>query len=145
MEKKFSGLLFDNLTDKEYEDLRKMKRRRKFSQYKIIITSDRCDYDNLSELADNPELGKRVGTFYFSNPNELELILKAFEGLFYQLFKIGATDRMGGGVVDDLVYEDWWDEECCKVCECCFLRGSTYEKDGESFYTCRKKNNQEGG
>ena len=141
MEKKFSGLLFDNLTDKEYEDLRKMKRRRKFSQYKIIITSDRCDYDNLSELADNPASGKRVGTFYFSNPNELELILKAFEGLFYQLFKIDTICRMGGGVVDDLVYEDWWDEECCEVCECCFLRGSTYEKDGESFYTCRKKNN----
>ena len=141
MEKKFSGILFDNLTDKEYEDLRKMKRRRKFSQYKIIITSDRCDYDNLSELADNPALGKRVGTFYFSNPNELELILKAFEGLFYQSFKIGTTDRMGGGVVDDLVYEDWWDEECCEVCECCFLRGSTYEKDGKFFYTCRKKNN----
>ena len=141
MEKKFSGILFDNLTDKEYEDLRKMKRRRKFNQYKIIITSDRCDYDNLSELADNPALGTRVGTFYFSNPNEFELILKAFEGLFYQLFKIGITDRMGGGVVDDLVYEDWWDEECGKVCECCFLRGSTYEKDGKSFYTCRKKNN----
>ena len=139
MEKKFSGILFDNLTGKEYEDLRKMKRRRKFSQYKIIITSDRCDYDNLSELADNPELGKRVGTFYFSNPNELELILKAFEGLFYQLFKIGATDRMGGGVVDDLVYEDWWDEECGEVCECCFLRGSTYEENGEFFYTCKRK------
>ena len=141
MEKKFSGLLFNNLTDKEYEDLRKMKRRRKFSQYKIIITSDRCDYDDLSELMNYPELGKRVGTFYFSNPNELELILKAFEGLFYQLFKIDTICRMGGGVVDDLVYEDWWDEECCEVCECCFLRGSTYEKDGESFYTCRKKNN----
>ena len=67
MEKKFSGILFDNLTDKEYEDLRKMKRRKKCSQYKIIITSDRCDYDNLSELADNPALGKRVGTFYFYN------------------------------------------------------------------------------
>ena len=139
MEKKFSGLLFDNLTDKEYEDLRKMKRKRKISQYKIIITSDRCDYDDLSELADDPSLGKRVGTFYFSNPNELELILKAFEGLFYQLFRVGATDRMGGGVVDDLVYEDWWDEECGKVCEYCFLRGSTYEKDGKFFYTCKKK------
>ena len=138
MEKKFSGLLFNNLTDKEYEDLRKMKRRRKFSQYKIIITSDRCDYDNLSELADDPSLGKRVGTFYFSNPNELELILKAFEGLFYQLFKINETERMGGGVMDDLVFEDWWDEECCEVCECCFLRGSTKELDGKSYYTCKK-------
>ena len=140
MEKKFSDLLFDNLTDKEYEDLRKMKRRRKFSQYKIIITSDRCDYDNLSELEDNPALGKRIGTFYFSNPNELELILKAFEGLFYQLFKIGTIGRMGGGVVDDLVYEDWWDEECGKVCEYCFLRGSTYEMDGKFFYTCKRNN-----
>ena len=138
MEKKFSGLLFDNLTDKEYEDLRKMKRRRKFSQYKIIITSDRCDYDNLSELADDPSLGKRVGTFYFSNPNELELILKAFEGLFYQLFKINETERMGSGVMDDLVFEDWWDEECCTVCECCFLRGSTKEVDGKYYYTCKK-------
>ena len=138
MEKKFSGLLFDNLTDKEYEDLRKMKRRRKISQYKIIITSDRCDYDNLSELADDPSLGKRVGTFYFSNPNELELILKAFEGLFYQLFKISATDCMGSGVMDDLVFEDWWDEECCTVCECCFLRGSTKEVDGKYYYTCKK-------
>ena len=139
MEKKFSGLLFDNLTDKEYEDLRKMKRRRKISQYKIIITSDRCDYDNLSELADDPSLGKRVGTFYFNYPGELELILKAFEGLFYQLFKINETERMGSGVVDDLVFEDWWDEECCTVCGCCFLRGSTYEENGKSFYTCKRK------
>ena len=138
MEKKFSGLLFDNLTDKEYANLRKMKRRRKISQYKIIITSDRCDYDNLSELADDPSLGKRVGTFYFSNPNELELILKAFEGLFYQLFKINETERMGSGVMDDLVFEDWWDEECCTVCGCCFLRGSTKEVDGKYYYTCKK-------
>ena len=138
MEKKFSGLLFDNLTDTEYAKLRKMKRRRKISQYKIIITSDRCDYDNLSELADDPSLGKRVGTFYFNYPGELELILKAFEGLFYQLFKINETERMGSGVVDDLVFEDWWDEECCEVCECCFLRGSTKELDGKSYYTCKK-------
>lgn len=138
MEKKFSGLLFDNLTDKEYEDLRKMKRRRKISQYKIIITSDRCDYDNLSELADDPSLGKRVGTFYFNYPGELELILKAFEGLFYQLFKISEMERMGSGVMDDLVFEDWWDEECCTVCECCFLRGSTKEVDGKYYYTCKK-------
>ena len=87
MEKKFAGLIFDNLTDNEYEQLRKMKRKKKNSQYKIIITSDRCDYDDLSELANCPELGKRVGTFYFSYPEKLELILKAFEGLFYQLFK----------------------------------------------------------
>ena len=106
MEKKFSGLLFNNLTDTEYTNLRKMKRKRKYSRYKIIITSDRCDYDDLSELMNYPELGKRVGTFYFNYPEELELILKAFEGLFYQLFKINETERMGGGVMDDLVFEN---------------------------------------
>lgn len=95
MEKKFSGLLFNNLTDTEYTKLRKMKRKRKHSRYKIVITSDRCDYDDLSELMNYPELGKRVGTFYFNYPEELELILKAFEGLFYQLFKINETERMG--------------------------------------------------
>ena len=138
MENKFAGLIFDNLTDNEYEQLRKMKRKRKNSQYKIIITSDRCDYDNLSELADDPSLGKRVGTFYFNYPGELELILKAFEGLFYQLFKINETERMGSGVMDDLVFEDWRDEECCTICGCCFLRGSTKELDGKSYYTCKK-------
>ena len=45
MEKKFSGLLFDDLTDTEYTNLRKMKRKRKHSMYKIVITSDRCDYE----------------------------------------------------------------------------------------------------
>ena len=139
MENKFAGLIFDNLTDNEYEQLRKMKCKKKNSQYKIIITSDRCDYDDLSELMNYPELGKRVGTFYFNYPEELELILKAFEGLFYQLFKINETGRIGSGVMDDLVFEDWWDEECCTVCECCFLRGSTYKENGKSFYTCKRK------
>ena len=138
MEKKFAGLIFDNLTDNEYEQLRKMKCKKKNSQYKIIITSDRRNYDDLSELMNYPELGKRVGTFYFNYPEELELILKAFEGLFYQLFKINETERMGGGVMDDLVFEDWWDEECCEVCGCCFLRGSTKEVDGKFYYTCKK-------
>lgn len=138
MEKKFSYIICDNLTEKEYEKLRKMKRKKKYTQYKIIITSDRCDYDNLSELANNPELGKRVGTFYFSYPDELELICKAFEGLFYQLFKFNETERMGGGVVDDFIFEYWWDEDCCKVCKCCFLRGSVKEINGRYYYTCRK-------
>ena len=138
MEKKFSGLLFNNLTDTEYTNLRKMKRKRKHSMYKIVITSDRRDYDDLSELMNYPELGKRVGTFYFNYPEELELILKAFEGLFYQLFKINETERMGSGVMDDLVFEDWWDEECCTVCGCCFLRGSIKEVNGKYYYTCKK-------
>ena len=140
MEKKFAGLFFDNLTSVEYDKLRRMKRKKKNSQYKIIITSDRCDYDDLSELMNYPELGRKVGTFYFSYPEELELILKAFECLFYQLFKIGITDRMGGGVMDYSVFDDWWDEECCGVCECCFLRGKSYEVDGKFYFTCRKEN-----
>ena len=138
MEKKFAGLIFDNLTNDEYEKLRKMKHKKVNSQYRIIITGDRCDYDDLCELSNCPELGKRVGTFYFTYPKELELILKAFEGLFYQLFKIDKTERMGGGIVDNLIFEDWWNEECCLVCECCFLRGTSYEKDGKYYYTCKK-------
>lgn len=143
MGKKFSTLLCDNLTDSEYVSLRKMKRQRKTrcnpSQYKIIITQDRCDYDNLSELADHPEKGCRVGTFYFSTPNQLDLILKAFEGLFYQMFQIAESNRFGGGIVDDSIYEEWWDEECCCVCESCFLRGEMTQIDDKWHYKCRKK------
>ncbi len=140
MEKRFSGICFDNISDENFVKLRKMQRRRKTKQYpsiyKIIITCDRCDYDNLSELANNPEKGKRVGTFYFSNPDDLEMILAAFEGLFYQLFKIGEEKRMGSGVVDDLIWEDWWDIECPCVCEKCFLRNETVGNQ----YTCKRGN-----
>lgn len=135
MKKKFGKIIFEDLTDEEYVKLQKMRRKRKKTQYKIIITSDRRDYDDLSELMNNPELGSRVGTFYFNRPEELELILKAFEGLFYQLFKIDEAERMGGGVMDYQVFDDWWNEECCKVCENCFLRVN----EGDYFGCMKKK------
>lgn len=142
MKKFFSNLICDNLSDTEYARLRELKRQQKTktnpSKFKIIITQDRRDYDNLSELMNYPERGSRVGTFYFTNPDDLDLILKAFEGLFYQLFAVGETERFGGGVVDYSIYEDWWDTECIGVCENCFLRGYSVEKNGAWYYTCKK-------
>lgn len=135
MDKLFNKLVFDNLTDGEYQSLRKLKRRKKWSLYKIIITADRCDYDNLTELMEYPEKGTKVGTFYFSDPDQLELILKAFEGLFYQTFKIDSLERIGSGVMDYMVFDDWWDEECCQVCDFCFSRG--YATNGN--WTCKKE------
>lgn len=114
-----------------------MRSKKGKTEYKIIITVDRRDYDNLSELMNNPELGKRIGTFYFNKPDELELILKAFEGLFYQMLIFETFDKMGGEVMDYMVFEDWWHDECCKVCELCFLR----IKDGNYYYECMKKQN----
>lgn len=110
MRKYFADLECDNLTDEEYITLRKLLRRKTNDKYKVIITGDRCDYDNLSELAEYPERGTRIGTFYFSNKMELDLILAAFEGLFYQFFRIGVPERIGGGVVDDLIFENMEEE-----------------------------------
>ena len=62
MRKYFGDIICDNLSDEEYIKLRKMKRRKKRDNYKIVITSDRCSYDDLTELANYPERGKRVGT-----------------------------------------------------------------------------------
>ena len=139
MKKNFGIVVCDNLTDEEYELLRKMKRKHVADKYKIIITCERKDYDDLMHYGNHPEEGTSVGTFYFHNPDQLDLIVKAFEGLFYQMFVIGETERFGGGIVDDLIYEDWWNEGCCQVCECCFLRGGRkMKRDGISYYMCRK-------
>lgn len=139
MTKSMEYFIEDNISTEEYKELIKLKRRRKTnlnpSLYKIIVTADRCDYDNLSELADHPEKGKRIGTFYFSNPNQLDLIVKAFEGLFYQLFLVDGIERVDGGVLEDSVFEYyWWDKECCGVCEQCFLRNKVVNGN----WTCRK-------
>lgn len=134
-DKCFGGIVCDNITDAEYKILRKMKHRKIYGKYKIVITSDRCDYDDIHELANYPERGKRVGTFYFSKPDELDLVVKAFEGLFYQLFKIGETERFDGGVLDSYVYEGWLDIECPQVCEFCFLRNKLIDEN----WTCISK------
>lgn len=135
MKKIFGNILCDNLTDDEYITLRKLKRKSRTAGYKIVITSDRCDYDDIHELANYPERGRRVGTFYFSKPDELDLIVKAFEGLFYQLFKTGETERFDGGVLDSYVYEGWWDIECPRVCEFCFLRNKVVNEK----WTCMRE------
>lgn len=105
------------------ECLEKIRNRRK-GRYKVIITGDRKDYDNLSELVDHPEKGVFMDCLYLDNPDELEPIVAVYEGLFYQLFdtKESETERMGGGVVDNSIWEDWWDKDCCGVCQFCFLR-----------------------
>lgn len=141
MRKIFGDILCDNLTDGEYIKLRKMKRRKERDNYKIVITSDRRSYDDLTELANHPEKGKRVGTFYFRNPDELDLIVKAFEGLFYITFEIKCLsklvlrlEKIGSGVIDSLIYEDWLNKECCKICDLCFLRGESINGD----WTCKR-------
>ena len=53
-------------------------------------------------------------------------------------FEVGGTERIGGGVMDDSVFENWRYEGCCGVCEYCFLRGETKEVDGEYYYSCKK-------
>lgn len=141
MRKYFGDIICDNLSDEEYIKLRKMKRRKERDIYKIIITSDRCSYGDLTELANHPERGKRVGTFYFRNPDELDLIVKAFEGLFYIVFKIKRLSELalmlrknGSGIVDSLIYEDWLDKGCCKICDLCFLRGEAINGN----WTCKR-------
>lgn len=135
-----SGFVCDNLKDDEFVTLLKLKRRnrsiRNPSKYKIDITSEKADYDNLMEYAEYPERGERIGTFYFNNPDQLDLICKAFEGLFYQLFRVDKTERMGYGVFDDAVFEDWWNEECCHVCKYCFLRKNI----NADVWGCRREN-----
>ena len=133
MRKFFGDILCDNLTNEEYIKLRKMKRRKELDNYKIVITSDRWSYDDLTELANYPERGKRVGTFYFRNPDELDLIVKAFEGLFYITFEADLQMRIGSGVVDSLIYEDL-NTGCCKICDLCFMRGESINGN----WTCKR-------
>lgn len=135
---KFGEIIIDNLNEEDLKKLIKMKRKHKLDEYKIVITSDRKDYDDLMELANYPERGRRVGTFYFNSPSQLEIVLHAFEGLFYQLFKLNETERFGAGIMDDLVFEDWWDESCYGVCEYCFLRNKSIRNGNNWHYTCRR-------
>ncbi len=139
----FGDILINNLSNDELGKLWKMKRRTIKSLYKIIITSDRCDYDNLTELSNFPEKGHKVGTFYYSYPYQLDLISKAFEGLFYQNIKLETEERIGAGILDCAIYDDWLDEECCCVCDGCFLKNYPIVIHGESFWTCKKELNKE--
>ena len=123
---KIRAFAYDKLTEDEYTILRNLRRRNKSisnpSKYKIIITSEKKDYDNLMEYAEHPEHGERIATFYFNNPDQLDLICKAYEGLFYQLFRLYETKRIGYGIIDGSIFEDLSDEKCCRVCSSCFSR-----------------------
>ena len=112
-----------------------LKNKRK-GRYLIIITGDRCDNDDLSELMNYPERGEFLDKIAFNTPDELEPIVSVYEGMFYQLFDMekSTTERISGGVIDDSIWEDWWDEECPVVCEFCFLR----IKNNTENFGCRK-------
>ena len=99
--------LNDGLSESEITMLRRMKEKKtNLPSYRIVITGDRCDYDDLSELANHPERGKMIGIFHFAYPHELIVLVKAFEGLFYQLFAVDSDIRIGSGVLDDSVFDD---------------------------------------
>ena len=130
----------DKLLKKGYllEDLKKclaLKNKRN-GRYLIIVTGDRCDNDDLSELMNYPERGEFLDRIAFDTPDELEPIVSVYEGMFYQLFDTekSTTERIGIGVIDDLIWEDWWNEECPVVCKFCFLR----IKNNTANYGCRK-------
>lgn len=102
----YNGFLNDGLSKNEIKMIHRMEKKTSLSSYRIVITGDRCDYDDLSELANYPERGKMIGTFYLVCPHQLSVILKAFEGLFYQLFAVNSDIRIGSGVLDDSVFDD---------------------------------------
>lgn len=99
--------LNDGLSESETTMLHRMEEKKtSLPSYRIVITGDRCDYDDLSELANYPERGKMIGIFYFAYPHELGVLVKSFEGLFYQLFAVDSDIRIGSGVLDDNVFDD---------------------------------------
>ena len=137
MNKRTANKLLKQGYSNEYlEKCLEIKNKRK-GRYLIIVTGDRCDYDDLSELMNYPERGEFLDKIAFDTPDELEPIVSTYEGMFYQLFdrEKSITEKIGGGVVDDSIWEDWWNEECQIVCKFCFLR---LKNDTEN-YGCRKE------
>lgn len=117
MEKKFGTVLCDNLSNDEYNLLQERTHKMDdVDEYKIVITSCRSDSDILLE-SENP-----IAIFYFYRPFELDLILKAFEGQFYHLFRIGEEEPFCKGVLDNHIYDNWANTDCYGFCQFCFLR-----------------------
>jgi hypothetical protein len=54
-------------------------------KYRIVITSEREDYDDLSQYADNPESGFIEAIHWFDYLWQIEGLLCKYEGLFYIL------------------------------------------------------------
>lgn len=60
----------------------------------------------LHELAKSPQIGKKITALYFSSKEQLEMILKAYEGLYYQLFYVDSTDVRGFGVLSKQIFDE---------------------------------------
>ncbi len=118
----------------EIENDLKIKSRRK-GQYKIVITGDRSDDKySLYDLANDPSLGIYMDSIAFDTPDQLDVILDAYEGLFYRLFDKNG-EEMGSGMVESAVYNDWWDIiECRRECQMCFL----HIKETGAMWGCMK-------
>lgn len=154
-----------NFTEDELDMRNKLYKERNLASYKIVITQEHYDrkrkhadaappYDNyLAYFSDFPEDGDYVDTIYFYEPWQYNLIVKLYEGLFYQLFDLKTGKRIGYGSFDpDSPVEDIRGSgtgECCNVCELCFWRGMLYkeitvvEKHGESYFYCYNPNEKE--
>ena len=50
-------------------------------------------------------------------------------GRMKKKFEVGGTERIDGEIMDDSVFENRGDEECCGVCQYCFLRGETKDEE----------------
>ncbi|MCD8109358.1 MAG: hypothetical protein LUE14_04565 [Clostridiales bacterium] len=103
--------------------------------YKIVLTGDKDGY-SISHLAEHPGDGEPLDTIYFCHPDQLDEIVAAYEGLFYQLFDIHFSYDLpvSAGTVDNLVWEMWLDDACTGKCRDCFLRIA----HGDGKYGCRK-------
>lgn len=85
--------------DKECVDKYVIESRKK-GRFKIVITGDRKDYDDLSELMYNPELGVEIDEICFDTLSQLEEIIEVYEGLFYVLSDNESLEVIGKGILD---------------------------------------------
>ena len=123
----------------EVERFMTLKSHRK-GRFKIVITGDRKDFDDLSELANHPERGVYVDTQFFNYPDEAEAICDIYEGYFYLLYD--KDTLIDSGVVSvDFIYDavqNTANYECGGVCELFFFRRLSHFKGIPGYY-CGKK------
>ena len=92
-------------------------------EYRLVITQEWEDYDDLSFYAENPEEGIVVADLIIKGVSDLEKANEEYEGLFYQIFKKGEDERFDSGVFawnpvcDGIVCEGI---ECNGNCNECF-------------------------